>query len=96
VQEGYIYAAELDIEKYFDRVNHDMVMGRLTKYVKDKRVLKIVRNFLQAGMWPHGVYQERRVGTPQGDDLDKELSKRGHKFCRYADDCAPRKQRRFI
>jgi RNA-directed DNA polymerase len=99
VEEGYGYVAEVDIEKYFDTVNHDMVMGRLAQHVEDKRVLKIVRRYLQAGMWQEGVYEERRQGTTQGgplspllanlllDDLDKELRRRGHKFCRYADDC---------
>lgn len=99
VDAGYVYVADLDIEKFFDRVNHDMVMARLARHIGDKRVLRIIRRFLQAGMWKHGVFEDRIQGTPQGgplspllanlllDDLDKELEKRGHKFCRYADDC---------
>jgi RNA-directed DNA polymerase len=90
---------DLDIEKFFDRVNHDMLMARLARRVSDKRLLRIVRRFLEAGMMRDGVCIERQEGTPQGgplspilanlllDDLDKELERRGHCFCRYADDC---------
>jgi RNA-directed DNA polymerase len=99
VENGHRYVADLDIEQFFDRVNHDMVMNRLSKHIEDKCTLKLVRRFLEAGLWSHGAYEDRREGTPQGgplspllanillDDLDKELEKRGHKFCRYADDC---------
>jgi RNA-directed DNA polymerase len=90
---------DIDLERYFDRVNHDMLMARLARYVDDKRLLHIVRRFLEAGMMWNGVCVERHAGTPQGgplspllanlllDDLDKELERRGHRFCRYADDC---------
>jgi RNA-directed DNA polymerase len=90
---------DLDLEKFFDRVNHDLLMARLARRVADKRLLRIVRRFLEAGMMSNGVCVERHEGTPQGgplspllanlllDDLDKELERRGHRFCRYADDC---------
>jgi RNA-directed DNA polymerase len=90
---------DLDLEKFFDRVNHDILMARLARRVSDKRLLRIVRRFLEAGMMQNGVCVERQEGTPQGgplspilanlllDDLDKELERRGHCFCRYADDC---------
>lgn len=99
VSEGYVYVVDLDLEKFFDRVNHDILMARLARHVKDKRLLKIVRAFLTAGMMCHGVIHDRSEGTPQGgplspllanlmlDDLDKDLEKRGHRFARYADDC---------
>ena len=89
----------MDLEKFFDRVNHDILMARLARRVADKRLLRIVRRFLEAGMMQNGMHVERREGTPQGgplspllanlllDDLDKELERRGHCFCRYADDC---------
>jgi RNA-directed DNA polymerase len=88
-----------DLEKFFNRVNHDILMSRLARRIGDKRLLKIIRRFLQAGMMQQGVCVDRHEGTPQGgplspllanlllDDLDKELERRGHKFCRYADDC---------
>lgn len=84
---------------FFDRVNHDILMSRLARRVDDKRLLRIVRRFLEAGMMQSGVCVARHEGTPQGgplspllanlllDDLDRELERRGHKFCRYADDC---------
>ena len=99
VSEGYVYVVDLDLEKFFDRVNHDILMARLARHVKDKRLLKIVRAFLTAGMLHTGVVHDRSEGTPQGgplspllanlmlDDLDKELEARGHRFARYADDC---------
>lgn len=99
VSDGYVYVVDLDLEKFFDRVNHDILMARLARHVKDKRLLKIVRSFLTAGMMHHGVVHDRSEGTPQGgplspllanlmlDDLDKELESRGHRFARYADDC---------
>lgn len=99
VQAGYTTAVDLDLEKYFDQVNHDMLMARLARHVRDKRVLRITRRFLQAGMMHGGLVSQRTEGTPQGgplspllanlmlDDLDKELEKRGHRFVRYADDC---------
>ncbi len=99
VVEGRSVVVDIDLEKYFDRVNHDMLMARLARHVSDKRLLRIVRRFLEAGMMWGGVCVERHEGTPQGgplspllanlllDDLDKELEGRGHCFCRYADDC---------
>jgi RNA-directed DNA polymerase len=89
---------DLDLEKFFDRVNHDVLMGRVARKVEDKRVLRLIRRFLNAGMMHAGVRVSREEGTPQGgplspllanillDDLDKELERRGHRFCRYADD----------
>jgi RNA-directed DNA polymerase len=99
VADGYEVVVDLDLEKFFDRVNHDILMSRLARHIGDKRLLRIVRRFLQAGMMAAGVCVERHEGTPQGgplspllanlllDDLDKELERRGHRFCRYADDC---------
>jgi len=99
VADGRVIVVDLDLEKFFDRVNHDILMARLARRIADKRLLHIVRRFLQAGMMHEGVCVERYEGTPQGgplspllanlllDDLDKELEKRGHCFCRYADDC---------
>ena len=99
VQGGYDIVVDIDVEKFFDRVNHDMLMSRLSKRINDKRLLKIIRRFLEAGMMKQGVCIERLEGLSQGgplsplmsnlvlDELDKELERRGHKFCRYADDC---------
>jgi RNA-directed DNA polymerase len=99
VADGRVIVVDIDLEKFFDRVNHDILMARLARWVSDKRLLRIVRRFLEAGMMWDGVCIERYEGTPQGgplspllanlllDDLDKELERRGHCFCRYADDC---------
>jgi len=99
VQAGYEWCVDLDLEKYFDRVNHDILMARTARIVKNKRVLKLIRAYLESGMMDNGVVMGREEGVPQGsplspllsnimlDDLDKELEKRGHKFVRYADDC---------
>lgn len=99
VAEGRTIVVDLDLEKFFDRVNHDILMARLARRVADKRLLRIIRRFLRAGLLQQGVCVERHEGTPQGgplspllanlllDDLDKELEARGHCFCRYADDC---------
>ena len=94
VEEGRLIVVDLDLEKFFDRVNHDILMSRLARHVEDKRLLKLVRRFLQAGMISQGVCVQSDEGTPQGgplspllDEFDKELERRGHRFCRYADDC---------
>ena len=99
VGEGRDIVVDIDLERFFDRVNHDILMARLARRVGDKRLLKIIRRFLEAGMMRNGVCVARHEGTPQGgplspllanlllDDLDKELERRGHCFCRYADDC---------
>ena len=99
VQEGYEWAVDIDLEKFFDRVNHDMLMARVARVVKDKKVLKLIRAFLNSGVMVNGVVMDTEEGTPQGgplspllsnimlDDLDKELEQRGHKYVRYADDC---------
>jgi group II intron reverse transcriptase/maturase len=99
VQEGYEWVVDIDLESYFDRVNHDMLMARVARVVKDKRVLRLIRRYLQSGVMINGVVVRNEEGTPQGgplspllsnimlDDLDKELEKRGHRFVRYADDC---------
>jgi len=98
VREGRRWVVDIDLEKFFDRVNHDILMSRLARRIKDKRVLRLIRGYLQAGMMSNGLTTARREGTPQGgplspllsnillDELDKELERRGHKFCRYADD----------
>lgn len=99
IREGRRWVVDLDLEKFFDRVNHDILMSRLARKVKDERVLKLVRRYLEAGMMSDGVVRARTEGTPQGGplspllsnilltDLDRELERRGHRFCRYADDC---------
>jgi RNA-directed DNA polymerase len=99
VAEGREIVVDVDLAEFFDRVNHDMLMARVARHVSDKRLLHIVRRFLGAGMMWDGVCIGRYEGTPQGgplspllanlllDDLDKELERRGHRFCRYADDC---------
>lgn len=99
VKDGYVYVVDMDLEKFFDRVNHDVLMARVARYVKDKRLLKLLRAFLKAGLMQHGVECPRQEGTPQGGplspllanvlltDFDRELQKRGHLFVRYADDC---------
>jgi RNA-directed DNA polymerase len=97
--EGRRWVVDLDLEKFFDRVNHDVLMSRMARRISDKRVLGLIRRYLQAGMMAGGITSPRAEGTPQGgplspllsnillDELDKELERRGHKFCRYADDC---------
>jgi len=99
VAAGYEVVVDIDLEKFFDRVNHDVLMSRLFRWIGDKRLLRIIRRFLEAGLLQQGVKIRRVEGTPQGgplspllanlllDDLDKELERRGHRFCRYADDC---------
>jgi RNA-directed DNA polymerase len=99
VAEGRAVVVDIDLEKFFDRVNHDVLMARLARHVADGRVLSVVRRFLEAGLLRNGLAQWRHEGTPQGGplspllanllltDLDRELERRGHTFCRYADDC---------
>ena len=99
IEEGHKWVVDIDLEKCFDRINHDILMGRIARRILDKRIVGLIRRYLQAGIMVHGVVQERYEGTPQGgplspllsnillDELDKELESRGHKFCRYADDC---------
>jgi group II intron reverse transcriptase/maturase len=99
VQEGRWWVVDVDLERFFDRVHHDVLMGKLAKRIEDKRVLGLIRRYLDAGIMLHGVVTERHEGTPQGgplspllanvllDEVDQELEKRGHAFVRYADDC---------
>jgi RNA-directed DNA polymerase len=98
-QEGYRVVVDVDLEKFFDLVNHDILMDRLAKRIADKAVLRLIRRYLLAGIMAAGVVLEREQGTPQGgplspllanvllDEVDKALEKRGHRFARYADDC---------
>lgn len=99
LESGKRWVVDIDMEAFFDRVNHDIVMSRVARVIKDKRVLKLIRRYLQMGMMAEGITTKRVEGTPQGgplspllsnillDELDKELERRGHSFCRYADDC---------
>jgi group II intron reverse transcriptase/maturase len=99
IQEGKKWVVDVDLEKFFDCVNHDVLMGRLVKRIEDRRVLGLIRRYLEAGILAQGIAMERHEGTPQGgplspllanvllDEIDKELEKRGHAFVRYADDC---------
>jgi group II intron reverse transcriptase/maturase len=99
VREGSQVVVDVDLEKFFDRVNHDVLMDRLAKRIDDKAVLRLIRRYLEAGIMDNGVVMERYEGTPQGgplspllanvllDEVDRELERRGHRFVRYADDC---------
>jgi len=99
VAQGKRWVVDMDLEKFFDRVNHDLLMSKLARRIDDARVLKLIRRYLEAGMMADGLVQPRPQGTPQGGplspllsnilltDLDRELERRGHAFCRYADDC---------
>ncbi len=99
IADGHGWCVDLDLEKFFDRVNHDKLMGQIAKRVKDKRLLKLIRAFLNAGVMENGLVSPSVEGTPQGgplspllsnlvlDELDRELTRRGHRFVRYADDC---------
>jgi len=99
MNQGYRWVVDIDLEKFFDKVNHDILMSIVAKKIQDKILLKLIRKYLQAGVMIGGLYFKTEKGTPQGgplspllsnillDELDKELERRGHKFCRYADDC---------
>lgn len=99
VEEGHRWVVDIDLEKFFDRVNHNILMARLARRIRDKTLLRLIRSYLEAGMMNKGMVEPRTEGTPQGgplspllsnillDDLDKELERRGHRFERYADDC---------
>ena len=99
VQDGYRVVVDVDLSKFFDRVNHDILIDRLSRRVDDPGVIRLVRAYLNAGIMDGGVVVERREGTPQGgplspllanvllDEVDRELERRGHRFARYADDC---------
>jgi RNA-directed DNA polymerase len=99
VANGRRWVVDIDLEKFFDRVNHDILMSLVKRKVKDRQVLKLIGSYLRAGMFEGGITSPRREGTPQGgplspllsnillDEFDKELERRGHTFCRYADDC---------
>src|SRR5437868_13386134 len=97
--EGYRWVVDLDLEKFFDRVNHDRLLAKIAERVSDKRLLKLIRAFLRAGVMENGLVSPAEEGTPQGgplspllsnlvlDELARELERRGHRFARYADDC---------
>ena len=99
IAEGRQWVVDIDLEKFFDRVHHDLLMARVAERVADKRVLRLIRAFLRAGVMENGLVSPVDEGTPQGgplspllsnlvlDELDRELERRGHRFCRYADDC---------
>jgi RNA-directed DNA polymerase len=99
VRSGKRWVVDVDLEKFFDRVNHDVLMARVARRVKDRRMLKLIWRYLESGIMQQGLMEPRTEGTPQGgplspllsnillDDLDQELERRGHRFCRYADDC---------
>jgi RNA-directed DNA polymerase len=99
IRKGRTWVVDMDLEKFFDRVNHDKLMGKVAKKVKDRRILRIIRRFLEAGVLEHDAFRETTEGTPQGgplspllanlllDCMDRELERRGHRFVRYADDC---------
>jgi group II intron reverse transcriptase/maturase len=104
INEGNRVVVDMDLEKFFDRVNHDILMSRIARKVTDRRVLKLIRQYLVTGIMLNGIVVKSEEGTIQGgplspllsnillDDFDKELERRGHKFVRYADDCAPRRR----
>jgi RNA-directed DNA polymerase len=100
---GKRWVVDMDLEKFFDEVHHDILMSRIARKISDKRTLHLIRGYLKAGIMAKGLVTQPVKGTPQGgplspllsnillDDLDKELERRGHSFCRYADDCVPRR-----
>jgi RNA-directed DNA polymerase len=104
IREGYDWVVDFDLEKFFDKVNHDVLMGRVAKREADRRLLKLIRAFLNAGVMENGLVGPTGEGTPQGgplspllsnvllDELDRELAQRGHRFVRFADDGAPRRR----
>ena len=97
--EGYRFVVDIDLAKFFDRVNHDRLMAAVAARVTDRRLLRLIRSYLAAGVLDNGLFEDSREGTPQGgplspllsnlvlDELDRELERRGHRFVRYADDC---------
>jgi group II intron reverse transcriptase/maturase len=99
IEEGYSYVVDMDMEKFFDKVNHDRLMARMKLTIKDKRVLRLVNAYLKAGVLENGMMTIPEEGTPQGGplspllsnivltELDEKLEERGHRFVRYADDC---------
>lgn len=99
IREGRRWVVDMDLEKFFDKVNHDILMERIRRKIKEPKILTLIRRYLKSGIMEGGIVTANKEGTPQGgplspllsnimlDDLDKELEKRGHKFCRYADDC---------
>ena len=99
INEGYKYVVDMDLEKFFDKVNHDILMNLISEKIEDKRVLKLIRKYLNSGIMTNGIFAKSEEGAPQGgplspllsnillNELDKELETRGHRFCRYADDC---------
>ena len=106
IDAGHDWVVDLDLAKFFDTVQHDVLMSRVARRVRDKRVLRLIGRYLRAGMMEGGLVSPRAEGTPQGgplspllsnvllDELDKELERRGHRFARYADDCVPRRRAR--
>ena len=99
INQGYKWVVDIDLEKFFDKVNHDILIDRLSRRIEDKRVLDLIRKYLKSGIMLNGIIVSNEEGTPQGgplspllsnimlDEVDKELEIRGHRFCRFADDC---------
>lgn len=99
INQGHKWVVDMDLERFFDKVNHDILIDRLSKRIEDKRLLDLIRKYLKSGIMLNGIIVSNEEGTPQGgllspllsniilDEVDKELERRGHKFCRFADDC---------